>query len=343
MAGLTSKATAAAVIRLSHVFGADRLLVQAGGGNISAKTAPDRMAIKASGCLLREVDAHRGWTWVNPEEICQGLRRISSTFTSTQKEMAYAGLLGKSSENPGLRPSMEAGFHAILPDRYIAHAHSLAGILLGLLPRKRALSLLREAGPKAWNMEWISPHLPGYALSHLLLARSRSLHSRSTPTLRILQNHGIIWTGPVESGIVKASRRFEKFFRAYFSLERYPFPHSEGSRGCRSRSQRSSDLCFCAWPSFRWDLRPLFPDFVIYFDLWSGNAPDVSRTGDRTVRVLASDARNLRDKTEVFFAHAAVHTVASRFGRYPALPESMVGALKQMETERLRILQARAS
>ena len=54
------------LIKISNAVGKDTLLVQGGGGNTSVKTADGKyMYIKASGTLLKDMDAQTGWRRMN--------------------------------------------------------------------------------------------------------------------------------------------------------------------------------------------------------------------------------------------------------------------------------------
>ena len=98
-------------------------------------------------------------------------------------------------------------------------------------------------------------------------------------------------------------------------------------------------ICFCHWPKCHLTLEPLFPDFVIYFNLWGRSEADVVKTGARTMLILARTEAQWRDKMEVAYAHALVCTIAKEGGWYRPLARPMIRRLKAMETERLRMQQ----
>jgi len=103
------------------------------------------------------------------------------------------------------------------------------------------------------------------------------------------------------------------------------------------------ELSLRHWPDCSFDLRPLFPDFVVYFNLWGRGKPDLIKDSACLVRVYAKDAKNLREKSETFFAHALVSTIAPWLGlRLRRLPGPAVRAIAGLETERLRVKQAAA-
>jgi hypothetical protein len=99
------------------------------------------------------------------------------------------------------------------------------------------------------------------------------------------------------------------------------------------------EICFCQWPEFKFDLRPLFPDFVIYFNVRNGRAVNVTQTGDRQIVLHPHQRYTQDDLYEIFYAHALMTTLASQRGQLKPLPRSHIRALQTMETERRRIQQ----
>jgi ribulose-5-phosphate 4-epimerase/fuculose-1-phosphate aldolase len=340
MNGLTELA------HMSRVLGKDPLLVQAGGGNISVKFSNRRMAIKASGYRLREVTVHRGWTWADIAQIQRGFRRLSHRRSTVRSEMAYADLLKKSGSARRERMSMEAGFHAVLPQTYVAHVHSVTGILLGLLSRPKALKLIGRYAGKNLNVCSVAPRLPGLEL--MLDMSKQETASSETTTLWLQRNHGLVWASSRGQDILYLSSKFEKGLRHHFKLARYPAPHVFGTKNCRrpkhslQKISGATELCFCQWPSCVIDFRPLFPDFIIYFDLWSRTSPDLIHTGPRTVEIHAATPQALQDKREVLYAHVLVGTLASKNHCLKTLPVSVANTIKNLETERQRVRQIQA-
>jgi ribulose-5-phosphate 4-epimerase/fuculose-1-phosphate aldolase len=333
------------MVALSRRLGTDPLLVQAAGGNVSAKFGDGSMAVKTSVIRLREVRASKGWARANVSEIRQGAKRLKGKAGSPKIEMAYADLLRDSS---GAAISMESGLHAVLPDIYVAHTHSVVGLVLGLMPARLAIGTVQKFCGNKLNVQILSPKLPGCELTQTMLKSKR--HTNAPLSLWILQNHGLVWAGSSTEKIWFASAKLEKGLRALLKIQEYPHPHRLASKSCKERLPRSSmlhpllstDLCFCHWPVCTFDFRPLFPDLVIYFDLWSRKPGDVLRLGERSVRIFAKDKISARDKQEVFFAHVLASTLAMQKGWHKPLPRGMGLSIKNLETERRRLVQIKS-
>ena len=332
-------------LRLNHSLGRDPLIVQAAGGNISVKDQADSMLIKTTGFRLKDVRASRGWLSAPWRSLRRRLPDLKQFRGAVRREACYAEVLARASPGPSKRISMEAGFHAVLPQTWVAHTHSVAGMLLGMLPASTARALAVGAIGSAEDIGWIPPSLPGYSLT---MAMTNLLDRRKKPPcLWVQRNHGLAWTGKTAEGLGKRSQQLESAIRRSFGFQRFPFPHPAGSANCRSASsgppatgehgRYCTEICFCRWPFRRFDFRPLFPDFVIYYDLQHGTRKDLHRLSDDIVHLCASSVANQKDKEEVLFAHALLHTLAAQHHCLQPLPRTMIQTLKSLETEKHRL------
>src|SRR5262245_58512773 len=95
---------------------------QGAGGNLSLKD--ERwLYIKASGFRLDGVTPEKGVSRVDREKLLALLEKCR-----TEEEYSDALSQSRAPESP--RPSMEAGFHAVLPGKWVIHFHSLAAVLM---------------------------------------------------------------------------------------------------------------------------------------------------------------------------------------------------------------------
>ncbi len=314
------------LIALCRDLGADPLLVQARGGNVSVKTS-EGMLIKASGARLADVGRRRGWALTDDDFLRSNMESVAMRHSFSARDRAYAALLSRAGRTPGWRVSMEAGFHAMLPDRCVAHLHSVAGIIAGMLPEKTARRKMRRILGRGVDIYFVPVCVPGADLT----LKMRGRKSARRPCLWILKNHGIVWGAPTAAGVMRLSARFERELRREYALTRFkpPRPRRLG-RGWYA-------LNFDRWPSCSFDLRPMFPDFVVYFDLWGRRKHDLLKVAPREAHVFARNADSLRTKSETLFAHALISTAGRRIRR---LPRDIVRAIDRLETERLRLRQA---
>jgi rhamnose utilization protein RhaD (predicted bifunctional aldolase and dehydrogenase) len=158
-------------------IGADPLLVQGAGGNVSWKSG-DTLWVKASGTCL--ADAER-----NDIFIPVDLPHLASALSSGDFSV-IPRLRGQSP----LRPSIETLLHALMPHRVVVHLHAVE--ILAWLVRN---NYERDVGAVLGShLRWTSTgyHKPGPALAQ---AVSIALDNVPDASVVLLQNHGVIIGG----------------------------------------------------------------------------------------------------------------------------------------------------
>ncbi len=130
------------LVDISRKIGSYPEFVQGGGGNTSVKINSNLMAIKASGYLLKDMTESDGFAFVNYNDINDHIKNdIISNNTEDEFSSFVKEKTSKTDNYPALKPSIETGFHALLPYKYIVHTHSVySNILLLLLRGKRGVS-----------------------------------------------------------------------------------------------------------------------------------------------------------------------------------------------------------
>ena len=131
--GAGAEAMLAAFTRFSGTLGARSDYVQGGGGNTSVKLGDGLMAIKASGFLLSDIRPDRAYAVLDYAALRAWYRETDPAALGDIEAAgsARAKALTKSYDflKP-LRPSVEAGFHALL-SRFVGHTHSVWANLAG--------------------------------------------------------------------------------------------------------------------------------------------------------------------------------------------------------------------
>ncbi|MBI5208873.1 MAG: class II aldolase/adducin family protein [Elusimicrobia bacterium] len=367
----------AAFVRLCRAIGADPAGCPGTGGNVSIKLDGRRLIIKESGARLSEVTASRGWALVDLAAARESLGGLGpGAGPMLAREAGYALAVRQAACRPGSLPSLETGMHAVLPERFVAHGHSITGMLLGMMAPADAKEFLGRAVGRIAT-EFIRAALPGLSLGRLL---GRPPSGGGAPAaappggvrLWVLANHGVVWASPSAGAILRAHRALESAGARRFGLAGFGPPHPAGSRGCRLRggpprawsAPDRSPWCLCRWPDCRFELRPLFPDFVVYCTMGTadsirGSAPSRAASGmaspagtdgpafvradERVVLIRASTPKQLADRVEVFHAHALLSTVASAGGFLRRLPKAVARAVAGLPTEIARLGRLRSS
>ena len=182
-------------IALSQRIGANPMLVQGPGGNTSIKHN-GIMWIKASGTELAEALQKNIFVAVDPEKA---KAEIDGFGIGTHDGTCRAARIDQTDD---LRPSIETTFHALLPQKYVFHFHSVHTVCHAIAPQGRAL--LAE---KLDDLNWvIVPYCkPGVELT--LAIREAAQDQR--PEIIVLQNHGVIVCGDTISEVERLITELE--------------------------------------------------------------------------------------------------------------------------------------
>jgi rhamnose utilization protein RhaD (predicted bifunctional aldolase and dehydrogenase) len=172
-------------VKISQYLGNNTSYVQGGGGNTSAKLQADRMLVKASGLLLKDVTLDKGFANVDYITICKYLQKFEA------EEDIFNAQIISSNTVPEFRPSMETGFHAVL-GKFVVHSHSVFANVLNCAVEGQ--SLVRHIFPDA---AWIPYASPGKSLT-------LGVQSLVNSKIFFLGNHGVIVHGRSADAVIEA-------------------------------------------------------------------------------------------------------------------------------------------
>jgi rhamnose utilization protein RhaD (predicted bifunctional aldolase and dehydrogenase) len=164
-------------LSLSQEIGAQPLLVQGPGGNTSVKI-DGQMWIKASGTELSDALDQNIFVAVDPSKAIEELNGAGDG--SCRSALIDPGC--------GLRPSIETTFHALFPQKFVFHFHSVATICHAIAEEGRRLLDDKLAG-----LRWVSApyRKPGISLTKAI----REAVGNMEVQLVVLNNHGLIIVG----------------------------------------------------------------------------------------------------------------------------------------------------
>ena len=159
------------------LIGAEPLLVQGAGGNISWKDGRV-LWVKASGTKLAEAGLREIFVPVNLEHL-QGA--LAKQDFSVEPEMVCAS---------GLRPSIETLLHALMPHKVVVHLHlvEVLAYLVRLNVRDSIETIL--AGSEKWI--FVDYFKPG---AELAKAIASALADRPDAEIVFMANHGVVIGG----------------------------------------------------------------------------------------------------------------------------------------------------
>lgn len=181
--------------KMSQQAGARADYVQGGGGNTSVKLKDGLMAIKASGYRLSDVGTASGYAVLDYE----ALRRFyfshePGEFEDVEKrgsEEAKASI--RSIEGlQQLRPSVEAGFHSVLPT-FVLHTHSVYGNLAACAVEGREI-VEKAFADAPYTVGFVPYTDPGARLTFTIRDECARVEKETgkTPNVIFMQNHGPI-------------------------------------------------------------------------------------------------------------------------------------------------------
>ena len=166
-------------------IGADPLLVQGAGGNVSWKDE-GTLWVKASGTWLAEAELKKIFVPVNLSLLQTAL---SNRDFSVQPEVT---------SNSVLRPSIETLLHALMPHRVVVHLHAVE--ILAHLVQVNAKQKIKQLVGDVVKWGYVDYFKPGADLAR---AVSQQLISRSDADVVFLGNHGVVIGGDSVSFVVE--------------------------------------------------------------------------------------------------------------------------------------------
>jgi rhamnose utilization protein RhaD (predicted bifunctional aldolase and dehydrogenase) len=158
-------------------IGADRLLVQGAGGNVSWKDG-DVLWIKASGTWLAEAESKEIFVPVNLPHL-QGA--IAKQDFSVKPEVK---------NDSGLRPSIETLLHALMPHRVVVHLHAVE--ILAHLVKVEAIQKINSLVDGSVKWIYVDYFKPGADLARAIFEKRTN---GPAADVVFMGNHGVVIGG----------------------------------------------------------------------------------------------------------------------------------------------------
>ena len=158
-------------------IGADPLLVQGAGGNVSWKDG-GTLWVKASG------------TWLAEAESKEIFVPVDLTFLQTALTKQNFSVKPEVTSNSDLRPSIETLLHALMPHRVVVHLHAVE--ILAHLVQVNARQKIKKRVGDAVKWIYVDYFKPGADLAR---AVSEQLTTRTDADVVFLGNHGVVIGG----------------------------------------------------------------------------------------------------------------------------------------------------
>lgn len=337
---------------------------QGAGGNTSIKSE-GLLLVKASGLRLNECTAQRGFVGLDLAAVRAELDSAAylNLAHAAQQDAAGDALVKALQPLPGvqtegLRPSLEAEFHALGP-RVCLHVHLVEALAaLCLVEAQEAVAAALEPVGQAWA--WADYRPPGHSLACLVRDALRS----GPAELAFMGNHGVVAWGDSAAQAIARVEKVQKAFAAYFkAVEPAHLPAKANDKSASIAAARRA--AHEAWPHLgermeaadpwaqsiaaggAWGWQPVCPDDVIYCGLQvpvlsAGDAADAAalqrRLGEAPpVAVLAIEGRGVVIAAKDARAAQAAHELLQANARARALGRSR-GHIRPLSPEQGREL-----
>jgi rhamnose utilization protein RhaD (predicted bifunctional aldolase and dehydrogenase) len=180
--------------------------VQAAGGNTSIKTVSGEMLVKASGVHLSDIGGAQGMVSVDYRALWDTVQKSalnpSWETRAEEKRMLEESVL----DTVFVRPSIETFMHACL-GKVVLHIHPL---MLNILTSQHGWDTkLAPILPEAILVPYTTPGLP------LAVAIATRVAGREAePLVIILQNHGLVVSGPSVAWVQQTTREISDVMSA---------------------------------------------------------------------------------------------------------------------------------
>ncbi len=226
---------------------------QGAGGNLSVKAAEgDELLlwIKASGSRLDGVSTSGGLAVAGLQPLLRELTQLD--MASADAESSYSEILARHSRRaPNLgRLSMETGFHAFLPRRWVLHFHSAAAVLMAEASRTEASRWRLWLQSQSKLIVRVVPaEMPGLELS-------KALAKLEAADAYLLTSHGVV----LHSDDERVLDDWSVFEQAFCRDWNYP------QLLTLLRSENPLAAAKVQWGGGSAPLRLYFPDTAVFLD-----------------------------------------------------------------------------
>lgn len=321
-----------ALVRVSCEAGARTDYVQGGGGNTSAKLDGARMAVKASGFRLGQVTREDAYAVLDYQRLRAFFRDPGNRSLSDPEPAGRAAVqaAGISIEGlPARRPSVEAGFHALL-GTFVLHTHSVYAnaVCCSDDPAGLAAEAMDPLG-----LPWgIVPYIdPGTRLTFAVAEEAEQIRKRfgTEPAVLLFQNHGLAVSAPDAASCLELHERVNLRLMERMGIGRDDWPHpavclAEEGGGYRSATPwLGARIAGLQNPVSFFTGNPLYPDQMVYLEgklaVAGGETPGTvchidPRSGGIRYACGETEASAIE---ETLCAVLFIHEVLRRNGRAP--------------------------
>jgi ribulose-5-phosphate 4-epimerase/fuculose-1-phosphate aldolase len=281
---------------------------QGGGGNTSVKLDGQYMAVKASGCKLKQITPTEGYVIIDYKKLKDYYDHVDlsqdADFEKESADMARQSVQAVPWLK-ALRPSVEAGFHSVLK-KVVIHTHSVYANILTCVENGQE-QVDRIFSGKAYEAVWIPYINPGFCLTLKIQEAVNECTGRTgkAPEVLFMENHGLIVTADDCEKAVKLHTDVNETIKATLGINE-PFPSLElfnvDENTIISKTGYVSDFIKTGslYPGFFEEI-VLYPDQFVYlngsvaFNSLENKLNIITHTGEAVYKTGAAEAQAMEE------------------------------------------------
>ncbi len=256
------------LLRMSRRAGERFDLVQAGGGNTSAKLPDGKMFVKASGLRLSDLNSEKAFVLIDNLKLREKVLTVNwNSYDKKEKEKISAEIVATLNLTPDRRPSIETLLHSYL-DGFVLHTHPVQ--VTALFSQKNAKQKTKELLP---DSALVFYQTPGVELAlEMMQARETYINeNQKEPTSYVFQNHGLVTCGKSWEDAFRNTNeiclRLSEFTKINFTDDRIVNTISEAMEKVTSESWVTLYVPGCESNQNSIQQKPFFPDGVVFLGI----------------------------------------------------------------------------
>ena len=202
------------LVAISSFAGERFDLVQAGGGNSSAKLSNGKIYVKSSGITLGDAKDESDFCCLEWRPLVDFVNSIETVTDGRALEERANSIVSAAAQSAGLKPSIETLLHCLLGPLTL-HTHPIAVNVLAC--RQNWKTVLGDLFPEAFLIDYITPGAPlAVSLSHAIQKHDWKY---GNPATIFLQNHGLIIAGDSGNNVIERTENVVKIIAENCSLD----------------------------------------------------------------------------------------------------------------------------
>ena len=257
------------LIEISKYVGLRPEYIQGGGGNTSIKFDDKKMAIKASGFLLKDIKEKEGYAVLDHKKINEFIKNYEGSDIEKDGNHVMKETTPEVDGLQKLKPSVEAGFHSLLL-KYVIHSHSAYANILCCAEEGKDTANKIFAQKNIKNL-WLPYMNPGFELSRFMYKKVEEFKEKYNefPKVIFMENHGLIVTDNSKEVCIRKNEEINKIIIEYFKLTKFPKIRLEENEENVFASKTEYVLDYIHKESVDYDFfsqKILYPDQIVYIN-----------------------------------------------------------------------------